>query len=805
MNILISTLFYDNKTPFATFYEHMYLWLTKNISYKNASIKFIITEPFFDEYNKIKKKFENITPIFITKRDLIFIFGDELSKEEIHKKIHITNLNQTELERLKLITKKILGDWTPDVIFLQGYFSASKTFGKIYPNALCLSAENAIFSRPPFFRTLAYDPYDSAPDNFLVKFHNQIKNYEISEEENQDVNNFKHALTNIIDSHSKIEKEMIKYKQQFKKLILFPLIGSYFNELYMDSLYLNENELIDYVLKNTPADIGIIVTQHDTFDSLTKKEIDYFSSKYKNFIFLKNNDKRNFTSNSLHYFKYVVAVLNTTSKTALMAMLWDKPILSLAKTANELIKDGQGIEDLEKILYTPYKNKNNIIYWYFTHYILLEPDYTKQDYMFYYLEEKLKYFREHGIDFEYYNKINSMKEVSDKIINYVKEYYDKAEPLVSVFLPYYNDRKYLREAIESVLNQTYPNWELILLNHATEDDCREIAHSYTDNRIKHIDMDENLGAGGGVLFEKMLKASGGKYIKTLCADDVLKPHCLEILVNYMETHPEKDFAFGNTEYINEKGKDMHASWFTHRNRASYDNDELKCIRWYARNLSILPYIGSIVKRDALMNIHIDKTMVMLFDMSLWLSLLCKGYKIGYCKQIVADYRITKNQFSSVKNHKAVMKYSWFEHSQFCKIFFTIKDVEFAKRIWGQSLYKDCLTKVEDIPFFVAIETFHKQSPFMYSYLSDILQNPEKEEYYKKTFNFGIKELRHLCLYDRHEIIPKTLIGKIEKHINSKRPTELNLLERIYLMLKYAWDIMTLKPIIERFFNKKYTL
>ena len=61
---------------------------------------------------------------------------------------------------------------------------------------------------------------------------------------------------------------------------------------------------------------------------------------------------------------------------------------------------------------------------------------------------------------------------------------------VSVLIPYYNDREFFRQSIESVLNQTYKDFELILVNHATTDDCREIAHSYNDDRIIHLDMDK---------------------------------------------------------------------------------------------------------------------------------------------------------------------------------------------------------------------------------------------------------------------------------------------------------------------------
>ena len=86
-----------------------------------------------------------------------------------------------------------------------------------------------------------------------------------------------------------------------------------------------------------------------------------------------------------------------------------------------------------------------------------------------------------------------------------------SKPLVSVFIPYYNDEKFLKTSIESVLNNNYQDFELILLNHATKDSCREIAHSYNDDRIKHIDMSENLGGGSGLLFQKMLDHHGKRF------------------------------------------------------------------------------------------------------------------------------------------------------------------------------------------------------------------------------------------------------------------------------------------------------
>ena len=143
---------------------------------------------------------------------------------------------------------------------------------------------------------------------------------------------------------------------------------------------------------------------------------------------------------------------------------------------------------------------------------------------------------------------------------------------VSVLIPYYNDREFLPQAIESVLNQSFEDFELILVNHATTDDCREIAHSYKDPRIVHYDMEKNYGAGTGLVLERVLKFAKGEYIKLFCADDILYKDGLQILVDYMDSHPEKDFAFGNVEYIDQNNKDMKKDFLSDRRNFSVQND-----------------------------------------------------------------------------------------------------------------------------------------------------------------------------------------------------------------------------------------
>lgn len=125
-------------------------------------------------------------------------------------------------------------------------------------------------------------------------------------------------------------------------------------------------------------------------------------------------------------------------------------------------------------------------------------------------------------------------------------------PLVSVLMTVYNREKYIAEAIESVIASTYQNWELIIVDDQSKDRSVEIAHSYEakDDRIKVYINEKNLGD-----YPNRNKASSyakGKYLKYLDADDLIYPHCLNVMVETMERYPEAGLALSIVEQENSK-------------------------------------------------------------------------------------------------------------------------------------------------------------------------------------------------------------------------------------------------------------
>ena len=98
-------------------------------------------------------------------------------------------------------------------------------------------------------------------------------------------------------------------------------------------------------------------------------------------------------------------------------------------------------------------------------------------------------------------------------------------PLVSVCIPAYNNAAYIKETIDSVLNQTYSNLELIICDDKSKDDTVQVIESIHDDRMKLYKNEKNLGMSGN--WNHCLSKCRGEFIKLICADDILAKNCLE--------------------------------------------------------------------------------------------------------------------------------------------------------------------------------------------------------------------------------------------------------------------------------------
>jgi glycosyltransferase involved in cell wall biosynthesis len=122
-------------------------------------------------------------------------------------------------------------------------------------------------------------------------------------------------------------------------------------------------------------------------------------------------------------------------------------------------------------------------------------------------------------------------------------------PKISVIMSVYNGEKYLREAIESILNQTITDFEFIIVNDGSTDKSLEIIQSFDDERIKIINNEKNIGLTTSL--NKALKEAKGEYIARQDADDISLPNRFEEQLKYFEKHSEV-VLLGTMAYLIDK-------------------------------------------------------------------------------------------------------------------------------------------------------------------------------------------------------------------------------------------------------------
>jgi len=126
-------------------------------------------------------------------------------------------------------------------------------------------------------------------------------------------------------------------------------------------------------------------------------------------------------------------------------------------------------------------------------------------------------------------------------------------PLVSVGLFVYNGERFLEQTLQSILNQTLTDFELIISDNASTDRTGEIAEAYAkrDDRIRYYRSAKNMGAGWNV--RRVYELATGKYFKQAAADDLLEPHFLQRCVEILESDPDCVVAYARTKEVDENG------------------------------------------------------------------------------------------------------------------------------------------------------------------------------------------------------------------------------------------------------------
>ena len=214
--------------------------------------------------------------------------------------------------------------------------------------------------------------------------------------------------------------------------------------------------------------------------------------------------------------------------------------------------------------------------------------------------------------------------------------YSMRNNLVSIITPSYNSSRFIVECVNSVISQTFQNWEMIIVDDCSNDNSKDIISvlSAKDERIKSILLEENIGAAEARNIA--IKQARGKYIAFLDSDDIWKKNKLEKQITFMN---DNDIAFSFTSYqsISEDGKTKY-SVIAALNKMSYHS--------YLRN-TIIGCLTVIIDKEKTGDFQMPNIRSS-HDMALWLLIMKRGFSAYGLDENLAYYRIVSTSNTSKK-------------------------------------------------------------------------------------------------------------------------------------------------------------
>lgn len=226
-------------------------------------------------------------------------------------------------------------------------------------------------------------------------------------------------------------------------------------------------------------------------------------------------------------------------------------------------------------------------------------------------------------------------------------------PKISVILPVYNGALYIKDAVQSILDQTYGDFELIVLNDASTDNTLEVLQSFSDPRMKIITNEQNLRVVKSL--NKGLAMATGEFIARMDGDDIAHPRRFELQVAYLEANPTVDLC---------------GTWvqvFGARDHIAKSSEHHELIKAHLFFLNSLYHPSVMFRRSSFLrhNLAYDESFVNAEDYGLWVKIV-DMLKLANVPKILLQYREHDSNVSVLKasNRKVLDEIHYRVYSDF---------------------------------------------------------------------------------------------------------------------------------------------
>lgn len=333
---------------------------------------------------------------------------------------------------------------------------------------------------------------------------------------------------------------------------------------------------------------------------------------------------------------------------------------------------------------------------------------------------------------------------------------ERTIPSISVVMPAYNAAKYLREAIDSILAQTYTDFEFIIINDGSTDSTKDIIMSYDDPRIVYLENDVNSGIV--VTLNKGLDAAQGRYIARMDADDISLPTRLAEQFAFMEANPDIAVAGCLVERFDDNG------WHDFP-PSEKDHDICKADLLFS---TCVAHPATIIRKSILDKHHLryDEHFVGMEDYCLWWR-ISRISNITNLQKRLLKYRQHKDQVTKAEiDHEFLDKQRKFISKQFedLKITFSPEDVDVFLK------YKNSIMSFDD----------HSLLTFIRCLQRILVKIKPTQSYYKAQ---------------------KIVIGKAISFAYGQSSANIRKSDIYYMFRSYIMSCMSLTWILKRLYHK----
>lgn len=342
-------------------------------------------------------------------------------------------------------------------------------------------------------------------------------------------------------------------------------------------------------------------------------------------------------------------------------------------------------------------------------------------------------------------------------------------PKVSVILTSYNHAKYLRESIDSVINQTFPDFELIVWDDASTDDSWQIIQSYNDKRIKPFHNDHQKQAGY-CLNKAIKEVARGEYIAIHHSDDIWLPKKLEKQVAFLDENSDIGAVFSDVIVIDENSDPLpdnshsYQKIFAQPNRSRHE-----WLNHFFYKGNVLAHPSVLIRKKCYSDCGVYRSGFPAADHDMWVR-LCMQYEIYILPEKLTGIRILENKANSSASRPDSRLQGYFQLFHILQNYTKIDRSDELCNIFpdaGHYIKSDGF-----IPAFILAmislevpQTHNILKLFGLELLFELMNAPESKRQVEEIYGFTVMD--YLEYIGKHDVFSIELVGQLRLNITQK--------------------------------------